>query len=473
MANQLAGANRDKYDDLGPRFKLFLVNGSSRTPIETDLSQYIQKVEYESALDMADMLTLTVSNPGFIFSNDTQYAGPDFTSHKVFQPGNEVELHVGYGRNLRFLARAVLSKHVPVFPEDGVPTLTIKGYDKSQLMMNSMGSKASASKGGKVKTGITQATTGEQAQLRQAVDEDDQGEPHKESLASDIVAKIAKRYSFETDIDPTDRILKYGDGDGIVQKKGMTDYELIKILSNLSRREFWVDYSPEKQAWVLHFKKSAEGDQPGYRFVYGAGDKTTLLSFDCEYGLRDNITELVVLAWDEDRAEWISVARIQDVDGPDPRWRPGGGRQERTKETVSEDPTKKLAGKTKGDRVKQAGEAEAQIKRTLKSATSFRFSAAGAALDVITGRKFRDIQDASDFAYRWFKANKEGFLVGRGKLIGVEDLKARQVHVFEGLGKVLSGAYYIIAANHVLDADGGYRTEFTARKVINETRLEE
>lgn len=455
--------HRRTGDTLAPMFQL-KVQG---TIVEQDFSKYIQKLEFESAADMADVITITVNNPGLAFDGGTEGDNVDLTAHKIFQAGNEVELRGGYGRADTFIGRAILAKHLPTFPEDGMPTLIIKGYDKSQLMMDVAGP-VQASQENK-----TTLSTPKPVDTK-----DDQGTVYVDMKASDVVQKVAAKYGFKTDIDPTTRNLRAATGDGIIQKKGMKDYDLCKILANLNQREFFVDYDPTQKQWVLHWKKYAENDKAELVFQYGAGDKTTLLSFECEYGIRESISTIVVLAWDRDNERWISAAQVEDVEGDNPHYVQGGGRMERAKADPSEklttsDPNAlskkpgKGATKTKLKKAEAAASTKNLINKALSSSTQFRLAAAGTAIDIRGDKPFESLQDATDFAIRWFKARKDSFLIGKGRLIGVETLKARQVHRLLGLGPRLSGDWYFVAVNHVFDADGGYTCDFTARKVIS------
>src|SRR5213075_1788626 len=45
--------------------------------------------------------------------------------------GKNVEIHMGYGNELRPMMLGEITSISPSFPENGAPTLTISGYDKS------------------------------------------------------------------------------------------------------------------------------------------------------------------------------------------------------------------------------------------------------------------------------------------------------------------------------------------------------
>ena len=74
--------------------------------------------------------------------------------------------------------------------------------------------------------------------------------------------------------------------------------------------------------------------------------------------------------------------------------------------------------------------------------------------------------DVLAWANQWFRRNRENFVLASGRLIGVESLRALQVHAMTGVGAKYSGDYQFTRVAHVMDGDGGYTVEFNARKVI-------
>jgi hypothetical protein len=413
---------------------------------------------------MADLLDFTVSNPNFIFTpRGEQEIGAetleDATAHRAFQPGNEVELRAGYGRADTFIGRAIIQKHLPDFPEEGLPTLRVKGYSKAYLMMNSSG---------ELSVSENRVQLHDPRQL--AANEATQGALYTDMRASDIVARVARKYGFVLNIDPTDKVLKNSHQEGIVQKKGMSDYELVRLLANMERREFFVRYEPAQGNWVLNWiKPRDENSTPEFVFRYGdPKGYSTLLSYSAEYGLRDQITSLVVDAWDEDKREWVSVVEVFDIEGVDTRWTKGGGRAERNKDTPNVNPSdgpKKTSSKATRKKANVAARTGSLIKHALDSATQFRLSAGGVAIDV-QHRPFKNLDEVATFATRWFRARRDHFLVAKGTLVGLETLRAGQVHRFEGLGPRLSGDYYFIAVKHHITDGEIYKCEYTARKII-------
>ena len=106
-----------------PRFEL-RIGGHSLSP---DVSSQVTSVSYESNLDMADMFQFVLYNQNH-----------RFTDSDLFEIGQRVELYMGYGANLQPMTLGEIASVQPTFPQSGVPTLNVRGYDLSyRLRQNS------------------------------------------------------------------------------------------------------------------------------------------------------------------------------------------------------------------------------------------------------------------------------------------------------------------------------------------------
>lgn len=490
---------RVEGQDLAPKFTLYVTNAGADNRIELrqDLTQYIESVEFESAVDMADMFEMTISNPNFMFAGPGEVPMADALSFKPFQPGNEVELWGGYGHADTFIGRAVLTKHFPQFPQDGVPKLTVKGYAKSYLMMKASGdlqvqnNKVQLKEGETVDPGaeLNPQSAVAKKQLKANKGKDmkaAEGEVYINMTPSDVVQRIADKWGFDAIIEdvPTRLVSKHRDG--IIPKKGLSDYEIVKALANLYRREFFVDYDTRKRNWVLHWESPSDNpnETPLYTFKYAPQTKDgSLLTYEGEYAIKDQVSSVVVLAWDPHppdgtEGRWISAIEVTDVEGEGRQWHYGGGREERMQASKAPNPPDTVLGgaKKKKNPKKQdsttirnkkiAAENRDYISHALKSATEFRLAAGGFAIDMMADKPFENPQDLADYATRWFLARRDAFIVAKGTLVGVETVRAGQVHEFLGLGEFLSGLYYFVAAKHKFSSDSGYTIDYIARKIL-------
>lgn len=379
-------------DSSAPNYALE-VNGQ---PVAKGIKQLIKKVEYESTDGMADLMKITCINPEDQLSNA-----------KVFQPGNEIFLWMGYGSSLKPIGRAIVAKHRPDFPTDGMPMLQVVAYTKDHKMMDNAPekSKADAGKHGRI---------------------------YKNEKYSEAVKTIAQSdfYKMEVDVDDTPESAKE-----FIQKVGLKDYDFVQGLSNLTGYVFWVDGDANGK-WTLHFKdptKLKEGDKL-YKFLYNIGDMTSLLSFQPEMLIRDLETKIKV--------QFFNIKKGK----PD---------EFEIEEDNNQSPDVEAQGDMTGD-----------IQKPYTTASDLKLYIGDFSFEMIGNRKFKDASDLQNWARQWFRRNREQFIIGSGRLIGVEDLMARQTHELEGLGQGYDGKYYFTKVRHVQSEDLGYVCEFSARKVV-------
>jgi phage protein D len=423
--------NRDVGQDLGP-FYILKVEG---TKLEADITNFVISVEFESSVDMLDVLKLQISNPGHVFD----FGGPDFTTHKVFQPGNEIDLWTGYGQESEavYVGRAIVDKHLPRYPESGIPVLEIRAYDAAKRMIKESVADITVSKKGKHK--------------RKKTKKDPIGQPFVQKLHSEMVEIIADKYGFKADVYPTSKV------DTLFQKKDMTDYQFVKGLAAINSMEFWVDYDIIGKEWVLHWSPNAISakQRPTYTLSYGRED-SGIFHCEAEYGLSEQITDLQVMYWSRAKGEWQRIEESSEKAGPDMTYRKGAT------PAATQSPKKRSKGPVKAKR-----QDSDLVNEEIKDADGLRIAAGGHSIDVVPGRKFKDAADAVAFAKRWIRARKEHFITLKGECVGIETLRARQVHKVEGLGKRLSGDYFFTAWRHKLGGGQQYRCEFQAHKVLS------
>src|SRR5262249_18439204 len=99
-----------------PRFEVKI----SGLTLAADLTQHVVSCTYENNVDLADMFTLSISN-----------ADNQFTDSPLFDLGKNVEIHMGYGDDLKPMMLGEITSIAPSFPQSGVPMLNVTGYDKS------------------------------------------------------------------------------------------------------------------------------------------------------------------------------------------------------------------------------------------------------------------------------------------------------------------------------------------------------
>ena len=378
-------------DDLAPRY-IVEVNG---TEVGKSITDFITRVEYESADGLADMAKVTVMDPEFRISNA-----------KVFQPGNELSVWMGYGTGtLKHIGRVVLQRLRPNFPQDGMPIIEAQGYTLDAKMMDN---------------------SPEEGAKRQWAEE----------KYSAIVEGKAADYGMTPDVTETPQTAKLG----MLQKPGVSDYKVVQGLANLTGFYFWVD-GDENGEWTLHFKSPDDFqdsvDQPGYTFRYNNGDLTSLLTFRPDFVIKGATTKLKVQVKNPRTLKVMTVEVEEENDSLDVTYT-GNDAEETEQEVVAPTEVKVFLG-------------------------DFSFTN-------VANKKFENEQDVKEWAEQWFKRIRENLILASGTVIGVEGLMARQIHTLElylkdgTLNKQFSGDYYFTRVRHIMSSDGGYVCEFNCRK---------
>lgn len=393
----------DDIDFMAPTFSLE-VEG---TEVDYGITQFIQSVEYESCDGIADALKIKAVNPDFTLSDA-----------KVFQPGNEIAVKMGYGNQLDFVGRAVIVSQEPNFPQNEMPTISCVAYTKDHFMMDNEPPKPKKEKG---KGGRT----------------------FKESKFSDAIYDRADDYKFAADIDDT----KDSQHD-FIQRPGVSDYEFVNGLANLNGYVFWVE-GDESGKWTLYFKDPGSlsvYQEKKYNFYYNMNDDSTLLSFKPQFLVKGAITNLEVAVKDI-RTGKILKTEIQEENNKAPNLSATG------------DLTSKVGDHSQGGFSDGAG-------GELTTASDVNLFFGNYSFNVNTDRRFKTQAELEQWARQWFRRMRENFVLSSGRIIGVGNIRARQTHTLSGVGNLYSGDYYFTKVKHICSNTDGYVIDFNARKVV-------
>lgn len=374
----------------------------------------VQSVEYESNDGMSDLLKIVIHDPL------DKKGNRQLSDSTLFMPGNEISVEYGYyGAVLDAVGRGIIRKARPVFPRLGVPILEVICYTKDALMMDNSPEPLKVRK--KLKNGKVQTKNSKAG--RRFID----------SKYSDAVKLKAEDYGMTADVDSTSD--KPHD---FIHKAGLSDYDFVKGLSNLTGFYFWVDYNFADGEWTLHFKNPetyVEPQEKKFNFKWGQGDFSTLLEFEPELAITGSITKLRAEIKDPVSGSLLEVDIEEDT-------------------SVESDPIDRSGG-TGEERVTQSPGASTQIKVFLNE---FSF-------EVRTNHRFKTQEELAAWTQQWFRRQRENFVMSTGKVIGVETLRARQIHTLSGVGTTYSGDYQMNKVRHIFN-EQGYEVEFAARKVV-------
>lgn len=418
-------AQEEAPDYRAPAFSIF-VEG---TELGEDVTGHVQAVSWEHAMDMASALELTVEN--------TDHR---FTDSPIFAPGNEVELRLGYGSDLRFVGRGEIVRHLPNFPQDDAPTLTIKAWDRSHRMMRTE----------------TRLTGGKDKRPKKEGGAES-GTVHKGTLGVVLTELLGKHgISLLIGDDLVDKDVSF------LQRKGTSDYKILRALANLNDADFSIEWIPRDLSrgtdptvlsggdtggeWACKFYRRGHIGQGEvrYTFTYGKGDDSTLLEVGLDYGLPHRPTEIKAFLFNRDTGDWDVITHEKATAAKVEQFKPG---------TYA-------AGGAIGERTIAGGDAAIPV----ESMSRIMLAVQGHGIEILT-RPFRNAAEAQDFVLNWYSRHRDSFILAHGRLPGVEPLRAGQIHTLEGIGRRYSGSYLFSRVRHAW-TDDGYECEFTARKEI-------
>ncbi|MGD9749377.1 MAG: phage late control D family protein [Acidimicrobiia bacterium] len=392
-------------DTLNPNFSIRVGD----TELEAGVRALIESVEYESADGIADVAKIVAKNPNFILSDRT-----------VLAPGNEVSIFMGYGGELSHIGRVRIYKVRPTFPQAEMPTIEITGYTRDHEMMhNSPPQAAPAGRAGGRRRGARRAQS-------------QSGRRFRNLKYSEAVEQRAADYNFSTDIDPTPEAPT-----DFIQKAGMSDYDFVNGLANLTGFLFWVD-GDENGEWTLHFKdpERLNEQETRYRFEYNLGDLSTLFQFQPEFLVSEAIAQIRVRVQDPTTGQVFEAEFTEDNLEGSPE--------------LLFDPSADLETET--------------VEMAPETATAVQLYIGDYSFEEITNRRFASEADAVRWARQWFRRSRENFIQARGFAIGVEAVRARQVHEVNGVGIMYDGLYYFSRVKHRCDGQDGYTIDFNGRK---------
>ncbi len=423
-------------EQIEPNFSLKINNNF----VSENVRSLVQSIEYESSDGMADMMKLMIND-----TFDTSARMP-LRDSKLFMPGNTISLFMGYGPKLRHVGSAIIRRLRPQFPSGSAPTIEVVGYTADSQMSDTGPEAIKETK--KLKKGGIRTKNSKAG--RRWID----------SKYSDAVFDRCEAYGFTEDIDVTPE-----PPTEFIQKANMTDYDFLKGLSNLTGFIFWVD-GDSNGDWTLHFKdpsklRQADLQEKTYTFKYGDDDYSTLLNFEPELAIQSAITKLIVQTKDPISGR-VLQAKIEEEndDSPETQVDPGNVKTDADLSDHSVD--KSLDPRSKLD-LKGNG-----LTGPLTTASDIKLYIEDFSFDIRANRRFRNEAELAAWAAQWFRRNRENFLLSRGSLIGIEDLRARQIHKLAGLGIAWDGQYYFTRVRHLMSASGGYVIDFGARRVVPE-----
>jgi len=409
---------RDPY---APNYEIIIRGGQGAQPVTLDdsIKKYIDEISFEDNADQFDSLNITFSN-----QVDAMGGGQilSLLDSKIFAEGHILEIMMGWGKTLRTVGAARIAKVLPDFPESGPPSFTIEGFDLLH--------KASRNR---PKGGVS----------------------YKGFRDSQVASIIGSRNGFDikvTDPRSFDGIRKTVGVFDRIQKKGVSDYEFLKKVAEINGYDLYSKFNPNLKKFGLFFQPGALKNQKEvFTFVYNEGDidfNSTLLSYTPSLDSADQGTDFEIF-----------IVKNKEVGGTKVDFINRLTTEEQKK--IKVDQERRFTGGNFGPQGGKQTPNDDSIQVAFKAfGRSFRFP---------QHKRFKDEFTARRAIEQFVIRQKENFITGTGELKGQEAVQSRQVHNLQGLGQRFSGKYYFTQVTHTINKSSGYRSSFSARKVIDDT----
>ena len=483
--------------------------------LAAEITEAVVSITYEQTLDMADKCSI-------LLVNEAHY----FTAATIFQPGNHLDVWMGYSGTMEFIGRTRIVRHLPTFSTGDVPTLEVIGYGPEA----GLGSQELAVTGG--------------PKPRKKGKQHDADERRRVGTVSSIVTAIFEKHNLAVDLTKLDAkvALHHLEFD---QKRGTTDLELVQTLANLFGAEFKIEWrvpTPQGSYTVpgtLHKRRTQSGIVPKtfgqwfgvfrtppkerdtrfFTFVWSRSDTSrqsegaggNVLSANLDWGFPDQVTEIEVMYFDAAAFEWKHLSIAEDEVRTAPLYKStiverkipssvydvlkdqkkvGRGKVVDAAEVDALEKGRTVAQRLEGGsgheikvrtgRTKVRGALSSIIAQggpaltveavgadgEITKVTPLKIAASGFSVEVVPNRRFTSAEDALIWAAEWFKKRKDQFLTGDFEVPGNPLVTAGTVHEFTGLGSRYTGDWYCPTVVHRIDAGSSYITKMTARKVV-------
>jgi phage protein D len=415
---------------LAPRYVLDVhkvgedINFIKAVELGEKIKPFIKELVFEEDETMASALNITLNNPDF-----------EVTNSEIFSAGNAIGLQFGYGVDTVHLGRRIeLIANYPNFPEGGIPTIKVRGYDGRHRMTQGdyLPHKREENKFAK------KSTLG--ANVPKKRRKGSASAPHvfKKKTDSEIIDEIAAFFDFAVDVDPTTKRRTR------VKKKNVSYWQFILNIAKINNYTVWVDWDGGKgdsygsNKWCLHFRKKKTKFDSGYVFEWRSDGEGTLFSAQLHEELTKQSTDIEVVHFDKK----LRKLRWETLDG-------------KKRFNVPETLFYKRGYDPKGGGVRGVDAYGANIK----------FRVGGRTIETISDKPLKSSEEAKQFAINFMKQQQEDYIVIEGTVVGTENLRPRQIHRLAGIGD-WDGEYYFTQTRHRFVGDSIYKTEFIAYRVL-------
>lgn len=360
-----------------------------------DLSGDILSLTVEQRESQPDSMVVSLSDPYKVLSH-------------ALQEGMDIEVELGTSEDHALVFAGRVYRVDGAFPSNGVPTLRVQAYDRSQKM-------------------------GLQRRNR----------PFTDKSLSDIVREVASPHGFSSvNIDVLGDPRFTGNG---IRQQDKTDLQFLLDLAQAYGCVIFV--RPGDAGDTLHFvsQHSVMTSEPAVTVYYGrAGAAHPLFSFQSSANVADIELPRVLSGIDFDTGQATSVTTAQALEAGD-----------------DEDPffDENLTA-FRADYPIKAAQLEVLIGAASATQATLREELGTSTRSAVS--TFTTEADLSTLAQNQFSTSLRG-MRGSGSAPGIKELFARSSISVQDVGGRFSGTWYLSQVRHKLDREG-YKTEFECRR---------
>ncbi len=433
------------HSHYAPEFELQINN----QPVPTTLRHAISAINYQSALEGADRVEITVIN------SDLRWL-----DHPLMTLDNKVTLSLGYapGRLTQVFLGEIVSLS-PSFPSSGVPTLTIAAQDRIRHLQQGNKTRWFAISTGSGNTFIPDPFVADLISLENGfipvID--------PVGLALSVLVLGVKAVIAIDDDGAQQRMIRKQDG--------MSDYEFLTRIAKENGWEMVINHEGPMAGYELHFMSPLDRMATDVTLRYGQ----SLIEFQPRL---TNVGQIIGVSV----RLWISAIKLEFTVSLSFDW-------DRLSFNLSITPGYALpatSGATPQSLQHQSGELAQQAQQAETVGNTDRAEALDEQSQNLARQSRRDqeklghdqsevnatllgqpvtIESAPRIIMSKLLPKLNTRLTGSGSTIGDPRIRAGAVLDLQNMGTQFSGPYRVTSATHTLDS-GGYRTSFEVRKEI-------
>ena len=384
----------------------------------------VMEVRYTDDVEKMDSFEITVNNWDakkldfkYTGSKKGLDAGADAARSTLFDPGQEIEIWMGYFKPtpdnptpIRMMLVGIITSLTPNFPASGSPTLKVSGQNILRDFM-------------------TKQETHDYVKSNKPKSPDE----HPENHDSDIAKNIGKRGKLKYNNRPVPIVINCSARDREPPNEHVSQknqYDILFLMQLARRNSYDLVFVTKDEDNRLRNSTGCKEKLPDPPFLYfGPSTNLARVSYLLEWGkslidfqptlkTTNQVAEVTVQGWNALTKKPIKVT-------------------------------------VKRSDLKTRGQKDPQRMKKLEEGFKER-------REIVVDEPFRDEAAARIKAKSLLENNSKNLVTGRGSTVGLPDLRAGSFIKIQGLGLTFDGRYFVKSTTHTINTSG-YITTFDAR----------